>query len=221
MRTKKSLKNIIITVVLLGLYTLIQFFERRYFIARLGMDYLGLHGVFLDVLSVLSLAELGFSTALMFALFKPIADGDEERVRILLKYFRKVFRIIAGVIFVAGLAVIPFLHPLVFAQVDPSVFAGNNIIVYYVLYLTSVSMTYMFSYKKILLNAYQDKYVASIITYSVYSLMRVVTVLILYFTADYAIYLTALIIFNLLEASLPILCPTGVTATSVKRRTAS
>ncbi len=199
MRTRKSLKNIVVTITLLGVYTIIAFFERQYFIQRLSTDYLGLHGVFENILSMLSLAELGFSTALMFALFKPIAEGDEERIRVLLKYFRRVFRIIGAVIFSAGLLVIPFLRPLVFARVDPSAVDGGNLVVYYVLYLASVSMTYLFSYKKVLLNACQDKYVTSIVTYSVYSLMRVVTVLILRFTGSYAVYLAALIVFNLLE----------------------
>ncbi len=199
MRTKKSLKNIIVTVSLLTLYTLIQFVERRYFIAKLGIDYLGLHGVFTNILSMLSLAELGFSTALMFALFKPLAEGNEERVRILLKYFRRIFRVIGSVIFIAGLAVIPFLHPLVFANVDESAIAAGNVVVYYVLFLASISVTYLFSYKKILLNANQDKYVTSIITYSVFSLMRVATVMTLWLTDSYLFYLMVLIAFNLLE----------------------
>lgn len=209
MRTKKSFKNIVVTITLLGIYTIIGFFERKYFIARLSMDYLGLHGVFENILSMLSLAELGFSTALMFALFKPIAECDEERIRVLLKYFRKIFRIIGAVIFIAGLAVIPFLRPLVFSKVGEPAIQGGSIVVYYVLFLASVSMTYLFSYKKILLNAYQDKYVASIITYSVYSLMRIATVIILWRTGSYSVYLMVLIAFNLLE---------GIIANAVSNR---
>ena len=199
MRTKKSIKNIVITLTLLSLYTVIAFFERQYFIAKLSTDYLGLHGVFENILSMLSLAELGFSTALMFALFKPIAEGDEERIRVLLKFFRKVFWLVGTVIFVAGLAVIPFLHQLIFSKVDQSAVPADSIVLYYVLFLASISMTYLFSYKKILINAYQDKYVASIITYSVQGLMRIITVLILFLTGNYTFYLTVLIVFNLLE----------------------
>ena len=185
--------------MLLSLYTVIAFFERQYFITKLSTDYLGLHGVFENILNMLSLAELGFSTALMFALFKPIAEGDEERIRVLLKFFKRVFRIVGAVIFLAGLAVIPFLHQLVFAKVDETAIAGDSIILYYVLFLASISMTYLFSYKKILINAYQDKYIASIITYSTQSLMRITTVLILFISRSYTYYLIALIGFNLLE----------------------
>ena len=112
MRTRKSLRNIIVTFGLQGLSILVSFFARQYFIARLGMSYLGLNGIFDNVLSMLSLAELGFSTAFMFALFKPIADDDRPRISALMRYFRKIYLIIGAVIFVAGLAAVPLLQPL-------------------------------------------------------------------------------------------------------------
>ena len=109
-RTRKSVKNIVVTFALQGLSILISFFARQYFISRLGMSYLGLNGIFDNVLNMLSLAELGFSTAFMFALFKPIAAGDHDRIRALMRYFRKIYMGVGAVILTAGLAVVPLLH---------------------------------------------------------------------------------------------------------------
>lgn len=194
MRVRKSLRNIVVTFTLQCLSILISFFARQYFITRLGAGYLGLNGIFDNVLSMLSLAELGFSTAFMFALFKPIADDDRGRIRILMSYFRKVYNIVGMVVFAAGLAVIPFLH--LFIRTDISF---SNVILYYILYLAAVSLTYLFSYKKTLLVAYQDKYITSIITYSVFCVLNAAQVFLLYLTGSYTLFLTAVIVSNLAE----------------------
>jgi O-antigen/teichoic acid export membrane protein len=194
MRTKKSLRNITVTVALQCLSILVSFFARQYFIARLGTEFLGLNGIFDNVLSMLSLAELGFSTAFMFALFRPIAEDDRVKIRLLMKFYRKVYAAVGAVIFLAGLAVIPFLH-LFITTVIPSA----DVIRYYVLYLAAVSVTYLFSYKKTLLIAYQDKYVTSVITYSVFCVLSLVQVLLLYLTGSYALFLAAVITANLCE----------------------
>ena len=194
MRTRKSLRNIAVTFGLQGLSILVSFFARQYFIARLGTSYLGLNGIFENVLSMLSLAELGFSTAFMFALFKPIAEDDRARIVALMGMFRKVYGIIGAIIFGAGLAVIPLLHLFIKTDIDFS-----SVILYYVLYLSAVSVTYLFSYKKTLLIANQDKYITSIVTYSAFCLLNGAQVLLLRLTGSYALFLGALIVTNLSE----------------------
>ena len=194
MRTQKSIRNIVVTFSLQGLSILVSFFARQYFIARLGMSYLGLNGIFDNVLSMLSLAELGFSTAFMFALFKPIADGNHARIRALMRYFRRVYLIIGSVILAAGLAVIPLLRLFITTEIPMS-----DVRLYYILYLAAVSVTYLFSYKKTLLIACQDKYVSSVITYTAFCILSGAQVLLLFLTGSYTWFLAALLVSNLLE----------------------
>lgn len=194
MRIKKSLRNIIVTLSLQCLTILITFVARKYFIDRLGEEYLGLNGIFSNILSMLSLAELGVSTALMFVLFKPIAEDDRAKIKNLLLYFKKIFIGISLAVFLIGLAAIPLLHLFIDTTID-----FNNVITYYVLYLIGISLTYLFSYKKTLLVAYQDKYITSIITYSVFCTLKAAQIAILFWTGSYMWFLTAMIVFNLLE----------------------
>lgn len=194
MRTTKSIRNITVTLLFQGLSLLVSFFARQYFISRLGTSILGLNGIYENVLSMLSLAELGFSTAFMFALFKPVADNDIPRIQSLMHYFKKIYLLIGAVIFVAGLAVIPFLHLFIKTEISLS-----QVIAYYVLYLAGVSVTYLFSYKKTLLIAYQDKYITSIIAYSVFCALNLVQILLLYISGSYTLFLVAFIAANLTE----------------------
>ncbi len=197
MRTKKSLRNVSVTIGLQAIAILVSFFTRQYFIRVLGTNYLGLNGLFDNVLSMLSLAELGFSTAMMFFLFKPIAKNDQYQIRILVNYFKKVYTIIGIIVFTVGLLIIPVMQ--VFVKTE---FPFREVVIYYIVYLTAISITYLFSYKKTLLIAYQDKYITSIIAYTLFVLLNLCQVLILYLTNNYLLFLSAMLVFNVIEGLL-------------------
>ncbi len=197
MRIKKSLRNVWVTVVFQIISILISFFTRQFFIVSLGTTYLGLNGLFDNVLSMLSLAELGFSTAIMFFLFKPIAADDQPQIKILMKYFKKVYTGVGIFVFIIGICIIPLLQ--IFIKTN---FVFKEAAIYYIVYLTATSITYLFSYKKTLLIAYQDKYITSIITYSVFILLNLCQVLILHFTNNYLLFLVAMLVFNIFEGFL-------------------
>jgi O-antigen/teichoic acid export membrane protein len=197
MRIKKSLRNVVVTIILQIISILVSFFTRQYFVNSLGTSYLGLNGLFDNVLSMLSLAELGFSTAIMFFLFKPIAEDDQPQIKILIKYFKNVYNCVGIFIFIIGIFIIPILQ--VFIKTD---FNFREVVVYYIVYLAATSVTYMFSYKKTLLIAYQDKYITSIITYTVFVVLNLCQVFILSYTKNYFFFLVAMLIFNLIEGLL-------------------
>ncbi len=194
MRTKKSLRNILVTLGFQLITVFVRLYAQSYFFDILGEEYYGLQGLFANVLSVLSLTEMGFTTAMLFALFRPIADGDEERLLKLMAYFRKIFMRIGMFIFLGGLAVIPLL-PLF---IDATVPTGD-IAVYYVLFLTGQASTYFFAYNKTLLNAYQDRYLTMIIAYGAYILMNAVQILIIYYFKSYYLFLIIAIVSNVGE----------------------
>ncbi|UOO37043.1 hypothetical protein IZU99_07135 [Oscillospiraceae bacterium CM] len=204
MRTRKSLRNVVVTLLLQALTILVTFFTRQYFIRNLGADYLGLNGVFSNVLSILAMSEMGFATAFLVVLFRPIAEKDEARIRALMGYFRRLYNRVGLFIFFAGLAVIPAFPLFVHSPIP-----GRDVTVYYMLYLAAMSATYFFSYNKTLLVAYQDKYLTAVIAYLVYIFLNALQVTLLILYHNYYLYLTALLLCNLLE---------GVVVTLVTRK---
>ena len=91
------------------LLAMLKFVSRRAFILLLGREYLGLNGLFTDVLSMLSLAELGFGVSITYSLYRPVAEGDTEMIKSLVRLYRRVYRAVGFVVLAAGLSLTPFL----------------------------------------------------------------------------------------------------------------
>ena len=190
-RLYHSKKNIIIGLLSQILTVLITFITRTVFIKVLGLEYLGVSNVFASVLTILSVAELGVGEAIAFALYKPLAENDENRITQIMKMFKKTYSIISVIIIILGVVLIPFLKYIIG---DSS--GINNIYLIYILYVINSAITYMCSYKKILLIADQKKYVESIITTVLTLLMHLVQIVLLLFVDSYIAYFSIQIIFN-------------------------
>ena len=118
----------------------------------LGAEYLGLGSLFTSVLQVLNLAELGFSSAIIYNMYKPVADKDTKTICALLNLYKKIYRVVGTVVLVIGLAIMPFLRNMI----DGGVPENMDIYVLYILYLfNTVSTYFLFAYKSALLNACQ------------------------------------------------------------------
>lgn len=142
------------------LTTLLAFGYRTVFIHILSASYLGVEGLFSNILKVLSLAELGISTAIVYRFYEPISKNDTEKVGQLLRFFKAVYAIIATVVLLVGLSILPFLSK--FIKDMSEVPSDINIYFTYVLYLLMQVSTYLFSYKLTILTADQKQYVVSI-----------------------------------------------------------
>ena len=112
-RVQKSMRNAITGAIGLFVNLIVQFIARSFFIRILGVEYNGVNGLFSNILQVLNLAELGFAGAVAYALYKPLKEHDEETVAALMRYFVRVYRIIAIIVAVVGAACIPFLQYLI------------------------------------------------------------------------------------------------------------
>ena len=112
-RTQNSIYNIVTGVSGQILATVLKFVVRTVFIHTLGKTYLGINGLFSDILTMLSLTELGFDTAINFKMYKPLAEKDVKRVRVLLKFYKTVYRIVGTVILILGICLIPLLPHLI------------------------------------------------------------------------------------------------------------
>lgn len=157
-RTKNSARNAIVSLGFHAAYTIASFVVRKLFISTLGDEYLSLNGLFTNILTVLSFAELGIGNAIIFNLYKPIANGDTEKIKSLMKLYQKAYTIIGFMVFGVGMALIPFLSYLVSGEV-PNV--KENVTFIYVLYIFDTAVSYFFSYKQAIITAYQKNYIVS------------------------------------------------------------
>ena len=108
-RTVHSIRNMSVGLLNQFLVLILGFVSRTVFIAILGAEYLGVNGLFSNILSVLSMAELGIGSAMTFALYKPLALNDYTKAAALMQYYKKLYRVVALIVAVCGGILVPFL----------------------------------------------------------------------------------------------------------------
>ncbi len=153
-RTKQSVKSSLSGFIFKIITLLFPFLVRTVIIKRLGEEYVGLSTLFTSVLQVLSLSELGFASAIAYAMYKPIAEDDKPKICALLNFVKTVYRIIGIFILVVGVAIIPLLPHFINAESPPP--SDVNLYILYGIYLFNTVISYLlFAYKSVLLAAYQ------------------------------------------------------------------
>ena len=194
-RSKNASRNIVFGVIQKVYNLLIPFATRTIMIYALGMNYLGLNSLFTSVLSVLNLAELGVGSAMVFSMYKPIAEDDEKTICALMKLYRLYYRIIGGVNLDAGLLITPFIPKLIKSDVPPDI----NVYVLYLMNLASTVITYwLFAYKNCLLSAHQRGDVNSKISMVISVLQVIAQIAVLLLTKNYYLYVLVLIVSGIL-----------------------
>ena len=138
-RTKNTLMNAISGIAIKLINTFLAFAERSIFIYALGIQYAGVSGVFTDVLNILSFEELGIGTAIVYALYKPIATNDTDKIARLMNFYKLAYRMIALIVFVAGLILLPFLDYIINDVPD----VVEDIRLIYALYVTRTAVSYL------------------------------------------------------------------------------
>lgn len=190
-RTKKSLRNVVFSLGNQIVTILLGFVNRSVFIWTLGVGYLGISGLFSDILTMLSLADLGFGVALTYSMYKPLAEHDYDRLAALTGLYRRVYRIIALAVTIIGLALVPFLKYLINLR-HPI----PHITVYYLLFLANTVASYLVVYKTSILTADQKDYLLKKYQ-SLFSVGQVVcTTVLLWLTHNYFVYLLVQVIFT-------------------------
>lgn len=183
-RTGNVIRNILGGVGGQIFTSLLQFGCRTIFISLLGATYLGVNGLFSNVLSMLSLAELGIGPAIVFSMYKPIADNDELHVAKLMNFYKKSYRIVAAIVLLIGLMLVPFLD---FFINDTSNI--NNLKVIFLLILMNTVVSYLYAYKGSMLNADQKAYIGVIIKNVFAVVQNIAQILVLLATGNYILYL--------------------------------
>ncbi len=183
-RTEYSAKNMSVAVTARIVAILTGFVTRVVFTHTLSQEYVGINGLFTDIISVLSLSELGVGTAITFALYKPIADKDREKQKSLMKMYRNFYYAIAGIVLVIGLCLIPFLRFLIkdHEQID-------HLILIYLMYLFSSVLSYLMIYKKTLIDAHQMSYIG-VLYHTIFLVLQYgLQIVILLYTKNFILYL--------------------------------
>ena len=166
---------------------------RMVFTRTLVADYLGINGLFTNILSMLSLAELGIGSAIGYALYKPLATDDKPKIASLMKFYARCYRVIGVVVAVLGVCLIPFLHLLI--QDPPAI--DENLYIIYLFYLFNTASSYFFSYRGALLTAAQQNYLVVGISYLVMIAQSIIQIVLLLTTGNYMLYLLVLVVGGL------------------------
>ncbi len=188
-RSEYVAKNVSITLAMQIVKNLLGFVNRTVFVYILGAEYLGVNSLFTDILTVLSFAELGIGNAMVFSLYKPIARGDQEKIKSLMKLYAKTYQIIGIVIAGLGICLVPFIGHIVG---DVS-YIKENIILLYLLFLLNSVISYFFVYKKSLIIACQKNYIVDIYQQIFYAFQVVAQILFLAVTKQFIIYLMLMV----------------------------
>ena len=220
-------RNMVANAASSGIRLLFPFLNRTLFLWLLGPAYLGLNGLFGSILGVLMLAELGFGTAVVCSMYKPVADDDRELLCAYLRFYRTVYRCVGTAIFLIGLALLPFLGKLVHGTVPPDI----DLHVLYVIHLVNTAASYfLFAYRGVVLGAHHRNDVITNIRTAVSVAQYVTVFLILLVTRNYYHYVIATVVFTVVQNMLlvkasrtlfPDIEPRGVLPPEMRRRVIS
>ena len=203
-RTKNSIYNFISSIGGQFLNILLQFIVRTVFIKTLGEAYLGVTSLFSNILSMLSITEFGVGSAILFKLYQPIANHDEDRICSLMQFYKTVYRVIGFIVIIIGFILIPFL-PVLIKDYDSLEKLNINAIFVFAIFLFRSAASYLFfAYKNALIKANQKEYLITVVGYFVHvisSILQIVCLLVFKNFYSYVIISVVQVIFaNLVYA---------------------
>lgn len=184
-RTEYSILNIFTGIGGYLVNTIMGLICRMVFTRCLSADYLGANGLFTNVISMLSLAELGIGNAIVYELYKPIAEHDTEKIASLVKLYGKAYRTIGLIVATIGMALMPFLNVIIVKR--PNI--QESIYLLYAINLFNTASSYFFSYKSSLIIAAQQNYIVTSVNYFITILQSVFQIIFLLVTHNYLVYL--------------------------------
>ncbi len=185
-RTKNAARNIFFGILYKAVAMLFPFTVRTTILYILGSEYIGLSSLFTSILSFLSLAELGIGHALVYSMYKPIAEDDTDTICALLNLYRKLYRYIGFVILSVGIVLLPFLKYMIKGSCP----ADINLYALYLIYLFNTVISYwMFAYKQSLLSAFQRSDIISKRAMILQTFMYTVQIVSLFLFRNYYIYI--------------------------------
>ena len=188
-RTQNTIYNFVTSIGGQILTILVQFAVRTVFIRTLGKSYLGINGLFSNILTMLSLAELGVGSAILFKLYDPLAKGDHHRITLLMRLYKNIYRVIGLVIFTVGVALIPLLPVLIRDYANLAKLHISAEIVFILYLIKSVSSYLFFAYKSAIIKADQKQYLINITSYLFTIILGILQIVSLLLTRNFHVYI--------------------------------
>ena len=192
-RTQYAILNSSIALSIQILKIILTFINRTVFIYVLGVYYLGLNGLFSSILSVLSLADLGVSSAMAYSLYKPLSENDKQKISDYVKLFKKIYNVIAFTILIIGTVLTFFLKFLIKEPIT------TEIVIIYYLFLFNSVISYLFTYKRVLLEADQKKYIITLTDFLVLLIGSIVQIIVILVFKNYYLYLIITILITFIS----------------------
>lgn len=194
-RTKAASINAFTVLITQFLGLFLKFAVQTVLIHTLSQSYVGLNGLFANVISFLSFADLGIGAAITVALYRPIAEDKTDEIRTLLAFYRKVYFMIGTVITVVGIVVAPFLH----LAIKGNSFSDGQITLWFIIYLGGTVATYFSAYKRSFLMAEQRGYISSVNDFIFKSAQQISQILALVLAHSFLLFLVAQLVFVVLS----------------------
>lgn len=194
MKTSNSIRNSFFSLVSNIATIVIGLIAQAIFIKILGAEYLGLNGLFSNIISMLGIVELGIGTAIVYNLYKPLHENNEKEIKSLMNFYKKAYNIISIIVLFIGILITPFLSFFI-KEVEVDI----NIYLVFLLFVLDVFFSYILSYKRSILYASQKNYIINIVHMTYLVGMNLFQLIILYITHNYYLYLIVKIIMRLYE----------------------
>lgn len=192
-RTKNSILNIVSSFGGTIAYDLGYFVLRAIFVRTLAEEYLGLEGLFSNILNILSLMELGVGSAIIVSLYKPIEENNVNCIKSLMRLYKRIYQIVGICVFVVGTMLIPLL-PVLIKEIPENI---DNIVFIYFLYVFNTAISYFYIYKQSIFIADQKNYLVTFWYNSARLIMLAAQAIMLICTRNYIVYLCVQIVFTI------------------------
>ena len=202
-RTKNATRNILFGIILKVYQIIVPFLMRTAMIYLMGVQYLGLNSLFASILQVLNLAELGVGSAMIYSMYKPIAEDDNTTICALMQLYRTYYRVIGLVIAVVGCVLTPFVPKLISGDLPSNV----NVYFLYLLNLGATVLSYwLYAYKNSILQAHQRVDIVSKVTLAISTIQYALQLLALWMFKNYYLYVLVLLATQVLTNIATAIC---------------
>ena len=194
MRKKSSLYNILGSMLAYFTAMLFNFITQATVIKVLGVEYSGVNGLFTNILTMLSIAELGIGTTIIYKLYDPISKKDKEKIKSWMHFYKICYRYVAVFVTLVGVSLIPLI-PMIVGKVSIS----DNILILYIISLFDTVVSYVMTYKRSILYADQKNYIINVVHTGYTVFMNLTQIMILYITKNYFAFLVVKLIYRIFE----------------------
>ncbi|MBQ3306318.1 oligosaccharide flippase family protein [Candidatus Saccharibacteria bacterium] len=194
LKNKTPLKNSLTALIANGVAILLGFIAQRVFANALGPEYLGINGFFSNIISMLSVAELGIGSAIIYNLYRPMKLGDKELIKSLAGFYKKAYRVIMLAISGIGLAILPSLGLIV-----GDLTIDTNIYLIFSLFIIDSVASYLLAYRRSILYADRKNYLISLVHIGYLVVLNALQILLLILTQNFYLYLIVRILLRLVE----------------------